>query len=248
MIETNGSPVYMTGNDGFGLGGGLGGILAILIIGMMFMRFNRENGGDGNGTAAMLGAMAASNRDNGYRPQYATQQDVQFTSQFGQLLDGNRDIVDNVTRGTAQAVAATNQVYHDLADVVRDKYGELTRDIGGIRISQEQALANQNQCCCEQKMLIAETGAGINANIAQSRYESALNTAAIQKTITDEAQKNRDLFMRTRLEDVQNENNFLRTQNLLGNVVRYPTESTYIAGRSPFCGNGGGCGCGGLVS
>jgi hypothetical protein len=39
-----------------------------------------------------------------------------------------------VTTGTAQAVAATNQVYHDITTFVADKYNELQRDVAGLAV------------------------------------------------------------------------------------------------------------------
>ena len=47
-----------------------------------------------------------------------------------------------------EILGATNQVYHDLATVIGDKYGELTRDIYGVSGQVAQVLANQNECCC----------------------------------------------------------------------------------------------------
>ena len=223
-VETS-SPIYagFGGNDGMGFGGG-GFIWAFLIFALLMGNGGWGGWGNGNGNSN------------------AIQNDINRGFDSQNTMANQREILSAVSGGTAQAVAATNQVYHDLADVVRDKYGELTRDIGGIRVSQEQALANQNQCCCEQKMLVAETGAAINANIAQSRYDAAMNTAAINANTTAQMQKILDVMQQNKIESLQNRVNHLETQNMLGNVVRYPTMSTYNAGNSPFCNNGGGCG------
>ena len=45
----------------------------------------------------------------GYQPQYATQDFVQNGFNFNDLQDQNRDLMNAVTGGTAQAVAATQQ-------------------------------------------------------------------------------------------------------------------------------------------
>ena len=236
MLQTEGNPI-LVGESGLGLGNGFG-ILAIIIIALMAFRsgFFGGNNGNGDNTAALLAALSM-NQNRGYQPQYATQQDVQYTSQFGQLLDGNRDLANSIASGTAQTVAATNEVYHNLANTIQDKYGEVTRDIGALAVTQAQLLANQNQCCCEQKMLIAETGAGINAGIAQNRYEAALNTAAIQKTIVEEAQKSRDLITGNRMADMQNQINRLERDVALSGIPRYQPGITYGAVPSPFGGN-----------
>ena len=228
----------MVESDGFGFGGGLGGlgIIAILIIAMMFMggRLGPNQGG-GGATDAVLAAMAANN-SGGYKPQYATQDFVQNGFNFNDLQNQNRDIMGAVTSGTAQSVAASNQVYHDLDRSIQNAYSELQRDVAGIAVSQAQALANQNQCCCETKMVLADGFAQTNANIAQNRYENAMNTAAIQKTIIEEAQKNRDLYTGNRMADMQNQINQLQMNQALAGVVRYQPNITYGSVPSPIYG------------
>jgi len=207
------------GNSGFG--GSSMWIFAILIL-FLFS-------GNGFGFGA-----------RGYEPQYATQQDVQYTSQFGQLLDGNRDIINNITSGTAQAVAATNQAKYDNINVMKDVQMALAGQIADVKTMEQNILGNQNECCCSTKMLIAETGAGINSNIAQNRYEAAMNTASINANTTAQTQKILDAIMGNRMADMQNQINSLQLQTAMCGVVRYPNATTYNAGTSPFC---GGCGC-----
>lgn len=89
-------------------------------------------------------------------------------------------------------------------------------------------------------MLMAETGAGINSNIAQNRYEAAMNTASINANTTAQTQKILDAIMGNRMADMQNQINQLQLQSAMCGVVRYPNATTYNAGTSPFC---GGCGC-----
>lgn len=207
------------GNSGFG--GSSMWIFAILIL-FLFS-------GNGFGFGA-----------RGYEPQYATQQDVQYTSQFGQLLDGNRDIINNITAGTAQAVAATNQAKYDNINVMKDVQMALANQIADVKSMEQNILGNQNECCCSTKLLMAETGAGINANIAQNRFESAMNTASINANTTAQTQKILDAIMGNRMADMQNQINSLQLQSAMCGVVRYPNATTYNAGTSPFC---GGCGC-----
>lgn len=239
MLQTEGNPIIMGGGEGLGLGNGFG-ILAIIIIALMAFRsgFFGNNNGNGDNTAALLAAMSM-NQNRGYQPQYATQQDVQYTSQFGQLLDGNRDIVGNITNGTAQAVAAANEVYHNLDRSIQNAYSETTRDINALAVAQAQLLANQNQCCCETKMTLADGFAQTNANIAQNRYESALNTAAIQKTIVEEAQKNRDLITGNRMADMQSQINRLERDVALSGIIKFQPNLTYGSVNSPLNGNPG---------
>ena len=260
MMETSGNPI-MVGDGGFGLNSGFG-ILAIIIIAMMFLKGGffggNQNGGDN--TAAILTALGAGN-NRGYQPQYATQQDVQYTSQFGQLLDGNRDIIGTVTNGTAQTIAASTQNAANAINAIKDGNANVIREFGNVETALATLSGRQQECCCETKMMLAETGAGINAgiaqnryeaalgisginqNIAQNRYEAAMNTAAIQKTIVDEAQKNRDFMQKTndlitgnRMADMQNRINRLELNEALYGVPRYQPNYTYGAVPSPYGG------------
>ena len=92
-------------------------------------------------------------------------------------------------------------------------------------------------------MLISELGAGINANIAQSRYDAAMNTAAINATTTAQTQKILDAIAGNRMADMQQQINDLQLKNELASVVRYPNNTFYEV-PSP-CFNTG-CGCGNI--
>lgn len=169
----------------------------------------------------------------------ATSNEVQRGFDNQNSMANQREILAAVNAGTAQAVAATNQTFHDTIDILGDKYDEITRDIAAVNIAQQQAIANQNQCCCDTKMLIAETGAGINAGIAQNRYDAAMNTASINANTTAQVQKVLDAITGNRMADMQNQINALELQNQLQTVVRYPS-NTFYAVPSP-CFNT--CGC-----
>lgn len=145
----------------------------------------------------------------------------------------------NTMANQREILNATNNVYHDIVGTLGDKYSELARDIAGVNAGVSQAIANQCQLNGDLKLQIAETGSGINANIAQNRFDAALNTATINATTTAQTQKILDAIQQDKIEALRTRVNQLETQNLLGNVVRYPTSMTYTAGTSPFCG----CGC-----
>lgn len=173
----------------------------------------------------------------------ATSNEVQRGFDNQNSMANQRDILAAVNAGAAQSVAATNQVYHDVVGYVGDKYDELARDIYNVGSGVQQAIANQNECCCSTKMLMSELGAGINANIAQSRYDAALNTAAINANTTAQTQKILDAITGNRMADMQQQINALELQNQLATVVRYPS-NTFYAVPSP-CFNTG-CGCGNI--
>lgn len=168
--------------------------------------------------------------NNGYQPQYATQDFVQNGFNFNDLQDQNRDIMNSITNGTAQSVAATNQAKYDNINVAKDIQSALTAQIGDVKMLQQQAFANQTECCCNTLRAID----GVN-------YNQALNTAAINANITAQTQKVLDAISGNRMADMQQQINQLQLQNAVSGVVRYPNASTYYAGTNPFCNCGSPC-------
>ena len=114
-------------------------------------------------------------------------------------------------------------------------YNELARDISGVQMAQAQALANQNACCCETKQLILEKSANTDYQIAQNKYESAMQMAQMESHILQKMDANK-------IEDLQNQVNALQLAQAMTGVVKYPLATTYNSGVNPFCNCG--CGCG----
>lgn len=159
--------------------------------------------------------------NGGYRPQYATQDFVQNGFNFNDLQDQNRDISNLVTAGTAQAVAATNQTFHDTLGALNDKYGELQRDIAALAVGQANQLAKSNECCCETKMLIAENSAALN--LALANMEGRLTAKMDANTI----------------QDLRDKVGQLELAQATAGVLRYPNSWSYGAGPfPPFYGYG----------
>lgn len=94
----------------------------------------------------------------------------------------------------------------------------------------QQNQANQQQCCCQ----ILRAIDGVN-------YNNAMNTASINENTTAVGQKILDAITGNRMADMQAQINRLELQQAMAGVVRYPSNFSYNAGPSPFC---GGCGCG----
>ena len=200
------------GSDGmFGAGSGGGLLFAILLI-VLFM-----GGGAWGGNRSAFGTEAIQN-----------QMQQGFDNQ--NTMANQRETLAAVNAGTASAVAATNQTFHDMLSVFADKYNEITRDISALQVGQSNMLANQNQCCCNTLRAIDT----VNFNAAQ-------NTAAINATTTAAVQKVLDAITENKVEALQGRINQLELNNAVAGVVRYPTTFAYNAGQSPFC---GGCGCG----
>lgn len=192
------------GNDFFG-GSGMGFIVILFLFAMM-------GGGFGFG---------ANN-------QMATSNEVQRGFDNQNTMANQREILGAVTAGTAQAVSATNQVFHDLVGYVGDKYSELDRDVLGVSASVQQAIANQNACCCDTKMLISETA-------SQNRYDALKNTNDINAVTIGQTQKILDALAQNKIEALQSEVASLKLANQMAGVVRYPNQWTYNAGQAPFC-------------
>lgn len=227
-MEGNGglsvSDVAALSGGGFGgFGNGFEGLIYLAVIASMFGGGWGGFGINGNGAGAAL----AGN--------LATQNDVQRGFDNQNLQNQTRDILSAVTGGTAQSVAATNQVYHDIVATLGDKYSELARDIAGLAVGQAQQLANQNQCCCEQKMLVAETGANLSAQIAQNKYENALALAGMEQRLTSKMDQNEITSLRDQVQQLQ-------LAQATAGMLRFPNQWSYGAG--PFPPIFGGC-CGG---
>lgn len=218
MAEGNGYSLAdiaaaMGGNGGFG---GMGGSwLAILFL-LVLMG---GNGGFGWGNNGFANAIGYEN--------LATSNEVQRGFDNQNSMANQREIL-----------AAVNQNFHDTSTVLQDKYSELARDIAAVQVSQAQALANQNQCCCDTKMLIQET-------TAQNRYDALKNTNDIRNDIYLSNQKVLDALSQNKIEALQGRIQQLELAQATNGMVRYPNSMSYDAGRSPFCNCGGyGCGCG----
>ena len=150
-------------------------------------------------------------------------QDIQRGFDNQNLQAQTRDILSAVTAGTAQSVAATNQTFHDNLAAMQSLYNETARDIAGIAVGQAQILANQNECCCSTKM-----------EIAQNRYEAAMNTAAINANTTAQTQKILDAIAQNKIESLTTKINELELAQATSNVIRYPNAWTFPA-NNPFC-------------
>ena len=204
-------------DDSMGFGGG-GFIWAFLIFALLM-----GNGGFGFGNNAAT-ALGYEN--------LATSAEVQRGFDNQNAMSGQREILSAVTNGTAQSVAASNQVYHDLANNFSDKYSELARDVAGVSAGVQQAIANQCQLNGDLKLQLAE-------GFGQNRFDGAMNTAAINATTTAQTQKILDAIAQNKIEALQGKVNQLELQNVMSNVVRYPNAYTYSAGPGPFCNCGG---------
>ena len=212
---------------------------------------NRDNDGWGGGSwfvvVIILFALIYGNNwgNNGFSnaigyENLATSNEVQRGFDNQNSMANQREILSAVNAGTAQAVAATNQTFHDTLMALGDKYSELQRDLAGLAVGQANQLAQQNQCCCETKMLIQETA-------SNQRYESAMQNNATIQAIQAEGAATRAMIQQDKIENLQNQVNQLQLAQAMQGVVRYPDSFAYNAGNNPFCGCGNFTGCCGNI-
>ena len=161
----------------------------------------------------------------------ATQEFVQNGFNFNDLQDQNRDILQAITGGTAQSVAAAKEAEYETINVAKDAQAQLQAGLNMLQQIALQNQANENQCCCQTLRAID----GVN-------FQNAQNTAAINANTTAQTQKILDAIQGNRMADMQNQINALQMQNAMAGVVRYPMATTYNSGANPFCS----CGCGSM--
>ena len=205
----------MRGNYGYGDGGwGGNGILwvVILFIAMMF--------GGNWGNNGFQNAIGYEN--------LATSSEVQRGFDNQNSMANQRDILAAVSGNALQEMQNNNQNTQYLTGQVNDKYNELQRDIAGVAMTQQAAMAQQSQCCCETKMLISETA-------ANQRYESAMQNNAVIQAIQAEGNATRQMIQQDKIDALNQKVQTLEMQNAMAGVVRYPMASTYTSGANPFC-------------
>lgn len=191
--------VALLNNDG--MGGWNGMIWLFAILALMGGGF----GGWGNNNFA--NAIGYEN--------LATSNEVQRGFDNQNSMANQRDILSAVNSGTAQAVAATNQTFHDTLGIIQNRYDELARDISGLAVGQANQLAKSQECCCETKMLIQQTAADNALQMAQ--MEARLNA----KMDASEIQSLRDKVGNLELAQATN------------GMLRFPNQWTYGAGFFP---------------
>lgn len=203
--------------DGMGFGGGGFWIFALLILAMM-----GGNGFGGWGNNNFANAIGYEN--------LATSNEVQRGFDAQNSMANEREILSAVNSGTAQAVAATNQTFHDTLGIIQNRYDELARDIAGLAVGQANQLAKSQECCCETKQLIM-----------QNNYDGAMRDAATNANFTAQIQSVKDMIAQDKIESLQAQVSQLQLAQATSGMLRFPNSWTYGAGPFPpiF-----GCGCG----
>ena len=202
--------VALLNNDGMGGWNGMIWLFAILAL---------MGGGFGNwGNNGLANAIGYEN--------LATSNEVQRGFDNQTSMANQREILTAVNNGTAQAVATTNQTFHDTLGIIQNRYDELARDISGLAVTQAQAMANQNECCCSTKMLIQQTAA-----------DNALQMSQMEARLNQKLDANK-------IEELQNQVNQLQLAQATSGMLKFPNSWSYGAG--PFPPIFGNCQCGSI--
>ena len=203
MDTTGITPVMpVGGNDGMFGGNGFMGIFGLLIlVGLL-------NGG--------FGGFGGGNQ------QYATRDQVQngFDTQNMQMQTAG--ILNAVTSGTAQTIAASTQNAANAINAIKDGNAALIREFGNVETALTALGGQSQECCCN----ILRAVDGVN-------YNGAINTAAINANTTAQVQKILDAIMGNRMADMQSQINALQLQAATANVLRFPNAWTFNGGVFP---------------
>ena len=200
----------LNGQNGFG-GNGMG---FMWIFALLVLAGGGVGGWGNNGFANAIGY-----------ENLATSNEVQRGFDNQNIQAQTRDILTAVNAGTAQAVAATNQTFHDNLAAMQNLYNETARDIAGLAVGQANMLANQNTCCCETKQMIM-----------QNNYDGALRDAATNANFTAQIQSVKDMIAQDKIESLQAQVSQLQLAQATAGMLRFPNTWTYNAGVGPFCG------------
>lgn len=263
-------PVYpMYGNGGFGGNNGfLGGDGWIIIL--LLLAFS-GNWGNGNG-----GFFGGNNFDNGY----------------AWLSNGQKEIMQNTTDGF-NSLHLSNQVegirsdVNDIQNAICNSTASVTSAINNGFYNSEIAAANRQManmntafdlsrqfadCCCENRLGIANLGSDIAREACATRTSDTQNTQSILNAITGGIQSIKDEIFRDRIDEKDSKIADLNRQlsmadlkasqvaqnafisNSLNNeidlmynrLVNCPIPSTSVYGRTAIfsCPQNNGCGCG----
>lgn len=267
------SPMYGSGNGGFGNGfGGDGWWILLLFI--LLGGWNNGGFGGYGGVGAMPYLMNNTTNNDVQRgfDQSAIMSGINginnaVTTGFGNvqtaLCSGFAGVNAGVANGFAQAEIANNA--RQIADM-QQAFASQTAITAGMNGIQSQ-LAN---CCCENRAGIADTKYALATEACATRTANADNTNALMNAITAGIQSIKDDLCADRLEAERRENANLRTQlsmaqlaasqnaqtaqieagqrSLANEVEQYiaPNPKPAYIVQSPYCCNQNvyGCGCG----
>ena len=177
--------------DNNGAFGG-GGLLMVVIL---FLFLVMLRGGSGN------------QGDYGQHATAATQQEILYGQQFGQINDRLTNIGNGICNLGYEMQGNIGQLGKEMALAQNGTLMAIMQTGNGIQ-------AQLADCCCKTQRAID----GVNANI-DAKF-AALEKSQLEQRIAEQSARIASLEM----------------DNRMYGIVRYPNGYTYTAGPSPFCG------------
>lgn len=281
LATTNGNgypyPVYPMGN-GFGNNGFLGGdgIWAILLFALLFGNGGWGNGGFGFGGNAFDNGYAwlsngqkeiMNNTNNGFDT-------LHLSNQIEGVRDGVYGLSNQMCNSTSDVIMALNSGF---ANAETSENARQIANMNQAFNSQISTLQGFNglqksldNCCCENRLGIANLGSDIAREACATRTNDTQNTQSILNVINGGIQSIKDEIFRDRIDEKDSKIADLQRQlsmadlkasqtaqnafisNSLNNeidlmynrLVNCPIPSTPVYGRTPIFTCNGGCGCG----
>ena len=174
------------------------------------------------GLLILLGIFNGGFGFGGNQQQYATRDQVQngFDTQNMQMQTAG--ILNAVTSGTAQTIAASTQNAANAITAIKDGNASLIREFGNVETALTALGGQSQECCCN----ILRAVDGVN-------YNGAINTAAINANTTAQVQKILDAITANRFAEMQGQINALQLQAATANVLRFPNAWTFNGGVFP---------------
>ena len=198
----------LSGNNGFG-GFGDGG--AFMWIFALLILANGGFGGWGN-NFANAGLATQAQVDRGFDTQ--------------NMMANQRETLAAVTNGTAQTIAASTANASNAINAIKDGNASLIREFGNVETALTAMNGNMQNCCCDVKQLVQATSSATDAQIAQSKYETAMQMAQMEARLTAKMDANEIQSLRDQVSQLQ------LSQATCG-VLRFPNSWTYAAGYFP---------------
>ena len=177
--------------DSNGTFGG-GGLLLVVILFLFFVMFR---GGWGN------------QGDYGQYATAATQQEILYGQQFGQINDRLTNIGNGICNLGYEMQSNIGQLGKEMALAQNGTNMAIMQTGNGIQ-------AQLADCCCRTQQAIDRVNANVDAKFA------ALEKSQLEQRIAEQSARIASLEM----------------DNRMYGVVRYPNGFAYTAGPSPFCG------------